>query len=196
MYLSILDEVNTLLGLGNQVRQHGIQTLLLESRELAEGENLLNTVRTQANRGGEERSSGEVVLNEGALNDVLLATHGSKETAGEDLASVSHGQGGRTGTVLGLDDFVTTELDAVSEGIDVSIGELGARNLGQEGQDGGTSVTTDDSDLGVVHVELLVLRDEGVGTNDIQSGDTEEAARIVDTCVQPPLGNDRKDNGN
>lgn len=132
-------------------------------------------------RSGEERSRGKVILDEGALNNVLLTTHGGKKAASKDLASISHGQSGRAGTVLGLDNLVTTELNTMSEGGDVSVSELSTRNLGQKRQDGSTSMATNDRDLGGAHIKLLVLRNEGIGTDNVKSGNTEQTARIVNT---------------
>lgn len=40
-----------------------------------------------------------------------------------------HGKGGRPGTVLGLNDLVPAELDAVGERFDVFIGKLGSLHL-------------------------------------------------------------------
>lgn len=40
-----------------------------------------------------------------------------------------HGEGGRTSPVLGLHDLVASELDAVSEGLDVFLRELGPFHL-------------------------------------------------------------------
>ena len=79
---------------------------------------------------GEVRSWGQLVLDEGVLDDVLLAGQGIQDSAGEDVTSVGHGQGGRSRAVLGLDDFVSSELDAVGQSSDFSIGELSSIDLG------------------------------------------------------------------
>lgn len=81
-------------------------------------------------RSGEVRSWGQLVLDEGVLDDVLLAGQGIQDSAGEDVTSVGHGQGGRSRAVLGLDDFVSSELDAVGQSSDFSIGELSSIDLG------------------------------------------------------------------
>ncbi len=143
-----LHELHTLLGLVDEVRDHGIEGLLLGGREGAVGEHLLHTVGAEAHGGGEERSRGQGVLHEGALHNVLLAGNGGQQSAGELLASVGHGEGGRAGSVLSLHHLVTTELDAVGQGSDVSLRELATGNLREQGQDGGAGVTTDHLDVG------------------------------------------------
>ena len=101
-----------------------------------------------------------------------------------------HGKSGGTSSILSLHDLITTELDAVSQVLHILLGELGAGDLGQKGQDGGACVTADHSDVGVVHIHALVLRHEGVGTNHIQGGDTEQLSGVVYTVLLQGLGED------
>ena len=51
----------------------------------------------------------------GRLNNSLLPIEGFKEGVGKALSGLGHGEGSRASAVLGLDDFVSTELDALSE---------------------------------------------------------------------------------
>jgi hypothetical protein len=53
----------------------------------------------------------------GGCNDALLAVQGAKDFGGEFSTSICHRESGRTGTILGLDDFITTELNAINQSI-------------------------------------------------------------------------------
>jgi hypothetical protein len=62
--------------------------------------------------------------------------------------------------------------------------------LGQEGNNGGTRVASDDGDVLVGGVGVLELRDEARGTDDVEGGDTEEALGVVDALGLEDLGGD------
>lgn len=144
---------------------------------------LLNTVGAELDVGSKVLNTllgKDIRLDKGGLDNVLLAGDGGlEEGVGEAGTSESHGEGGRAGSVLGLDDLVTSELDAVSQSLDLLLGE-GVAGLGEKGNDGDTRVTTDDGDLGILDRDLLDLRDEAGGTDNIEGGDTEESV-VSDT---------------
>ena len=179
-----LDEVNTLLDVLLQVSQAGIEELLLVLVDLADGVDLLNTVGAELDLGGEEVDALVLVqrgVDEGGLDDTLLALGGVEERLGEAGTGHGHGEGGGAGTVLGLDDLVTTELDAVDESVAGLAGDGGVVGLREQGDDGHTGVATDDGDVLAGGVGLLDLGDEARGTDDIEGGDTEETLGVVDT---------------
>jgi hypothetical protein len=152
---------------------------------------LLDTVGAELDAGREEVNALVLVegrVDEGALNHALLALGGAEDGLGHAGTGHSHGEGGGTGTVLGLDDLVTAELDAVDE-LGVG-GELGVVGLGEEGDNGDTRVTTNNGDLLIGGVGALLLRDEAGGTDDVEGGDTEEALGVVDALALEDLGND------
>lgn len=115
--------------------------------------------------------------------------------------TVTHRQGGRAGTGLGLDDLcgvsarrgnqandarshsesvptVTAELDALHEVLVLlSLDVLAQGGLAEERNNGDTRVAADDGDLDVLGVGVLDLAEEARGTDDVEGGDTEEAAR-------------------
>lgn len=120
--------------------------------------------------GGEESDSlvgVEGRLDVGALDNVLVTAHGLEEGIGEDGSgcrqirtsvptlrttalwtrlTVSHGEGGGSRSVLGLDDLVSSELDPLDEvGESVSSGLdnlLSVGVLGEEGDDRGTCTSS------------------------------------------------------
>lgn len=154
---------------------------------------LLNTVGAELDLGGEEVNTlvlEERALNEGGLDDALLAVGGLEEGVGEASTGHGHGEGGGTSTVLGLDDLVTTELDAVDQLVTDGAGDVGVVGLGEEGNDGHTGVATDDGDVLVGGAGALDLGDEAGSTDNVQGGDTEEALGVVDTLGLVDLGND------
>ncbi|KAI6750068.1 hypothetical protein HG531_007333 [Fusarium graminearum] len=92
------------------------------------------------------------------LNKALLALDGTENLLGESV--LCHGQGGGTSTVLGLDNFVTAELNAVYESILLGVG-----------------LASD-------------LSNEGLGTDDVEGGDTKETLRVENPLGLEDLGRD------
>lgn len=184
---------HTLLDVLLEVNQSGIEELLLVGADVTDGEDLLNTVGAELDLGGEEVDTLVLVeraLDESGLNDALLALSSLQEGLGEASTGESHGEGGGTGTVLGLDDLITTELDAVDELVTDLALNVGVVGLREQRNDGDTGVTTDNGDELVGGVGLLDLRDEAGGTDNVQRGDTEEALGVVDTLGLVDLRDD------
>lgn len=186
------DEVNTLLDVALELADGNVDELLLVLGDLADGEDLLDTVGAKLDLGGEEVNTlvlEEGRLDEGLLGDVLLALSSLEEGLGEASTGHGHGEGGRASTVLGLDDLVTTELDAldvVGEGLTLEV----VAALAEQRDDGLARVATNDSDLLVGGVGALDLGDEARGADDVEGGDTEEALGVVDTGLLHDLSGD------
>lgn len=188
-----LDEVNTLLDVLLQVNQAGIEELLLVLVDRANLVDLLNTVGAELDARGEEVDALVLVqgrVDKGGLDDALLALGGTEEGLGEAGTGHGHGESGRAGTVLGLDDLVTAELDAVDQGIAGLTGDGGVARLRQQRDDGDTGVATDDGDLLARGVGVLDLGDEARGTDNVQGGDTEQTLGVVDTLGLVDLRDD------
>lgn len=133
-------------------------------------------------------NTGEVDV--GGLDKALGALGGLEELLSEAVTGISHGEGGRAETLLGLDDLITTELDAVDKSIVLVIrdGDRGG-NLAEERNDGLAGVPTDDGDNELLGVALASnLSNEGLGTDNIEGGDTEEALGVKDTLGLEDLG--------
>lgn len=185
------DEGNTLVDVLLEVSQAGLEHLLLVGVNLADGQDLLNTVGAELDLGGEEVNALVLVqrgVNESGLNDTLLALSGAQERLSHAGTGHGHGEGGRASTVLGLDDLVTTELDTVDELL--VGGQVGVLRLAEEGHNGDTRVATNNGDVLVGGVGTLELGDEARGTDDVEGGNTEEALGVVDTAGLEDLGND------
>lgn len=163
---------------------------------------LLGTVGAKLNGNGEELktadggldgvTTGDGKVDKSWLNDVLLAGSSAEDLLSEAETGVGHGEGSGSGTVLGLDDLVTTELDAVDESGEL-VGWDGDGGLGQaeEGDDGLAGVATDDGDGGLLGVlGAGDLGDKGLGADDVEGGDTEEALGVEDTLGLQDLGGD------
>ena len=160
--------------------------------DLANRVDLLHTVGAQLNVGSEELAALVLVerrVDESGLDDVLLALGGPQKALSEAGTGHGHGEGSRSGTILSLDDLVTTELYTVDVFVELLAREVVA-GLGEERDDGCAGVATDNGDVLVGGVGALHLRDEAGGTDDIQSGDTEEAAGVVDTLGLEDLSSD------
>lgn len=186
------DKGNTLVNVLLEVAQAGLEQLLLNGVNLAEGQDLLNTVGAELDLGGEEVNALVLVqgrVDKGGLNDTLLALGSAQQRLSHAGTGHGHGQGGGTSTVLGLDDLVTTELDTVHE-LGVG-GQLGVGGLAEQGDDGNARVATNDGDVLIGRVGVLELGDEARGTDNVEGGDTEEALGVVDATGLEDLG----DNG-
>lgn len=194
---------NTLLDVALEALNSSRKQLLLVVVQRGERVlGLLGTVGAELNGDGEELKTtdggldgvtawdGEV--NKGWLDDVLLAGSGAEDLLSEAESGVGHGEGGGASTVLGLDDLVTTELDAVDEGGELVGGDVGGGlGLAEEGDDGLAGVAADDGDGGLLGVlGAGDLGDEGLGADDVEGGDTEEALGVEDTLGLQDLGGD------
>lgn len=153
---------------------------------------LLDTLGAELDVGGEVGDALVLVergLDEGRLDDALLALGGLEEGLGEASTGHGHGEGGGTGAALGLDDLVTAELnalDVVGEGLALEV----VAALAEEGDDGLAGVTADDDNVLVGGVGALVLGDEAGGADDVEGGDTEQALGVVDTGLLEDLSGD------
>jgi hypothetical protein len=86
----------------------------------------------------------------------------------------THGEGSGSGTSLGLDNLVTTELDPLDESLVLlTLDILTDASLREQRNNGDTRVSTNDSDLDILGVLVLDLTEESGRSNDIKGGDTE-----------------------
>ena len=160
--------------------------------DLADWVDLLNTVWSELDVGGEVVNALVLVerrVNVGWLDDALLALSGLEQALGETGTGHGHGESGRSSTTLGLDDLVTTELDALDVLVTLCALEVVA-GLREERDNGSTRVTTDDGDGLVGWVGALELGDEAGSTDYIEGGDTEESLWVVDVLGLENLGAD------
>jgi hypothetical protein len=99
------------------------------------------------------------------------------------ISSICHGKSSRSGAVLGLDNLVTTELDTVGQGIQfVSWDVDGWFGLAEKRYDGLARVATNDRNGGLGRVLLAGdLSNEGLGSDNIESGHTEQFLGIKNT---------------
>ena len=183
------NEGNALVDVLLEVAQAGLEQLLLVAVDLADGQDLLDTVGAELDLGGEELDALVLVqgaVDEGGLDDTLLALGGAQDGVGEAGTGLGHGQGGGTSTVLGLDDLVTAELDTVDE-LGVG-GQIGVVALAEERDDGDTGVAAHNGDVLVLGVGALDLAHETASTDNVEGGDTEQALGVVDTTGLEDLG--------
>jgi len=201
----VLDELNTLADVASQTLVALCQKLLLVvvgRRNDIDG--LLGTLGAELDGDGEEVAAGLLLdgitaLNTGevdecGLGDAALALDGLEEVLGEAVAGVGHGEGCGTGAILGLDDLITTKLDAwekldiccnlgrekrkltVGQGIKLVLRNVDGRlGLAPQGNDGLAGVTTNDGDGSLAGVALAGdLSDKGLCADNVEGGDTEQ----------------------
>lgn len=162
--------------------------------EFAEIMDLLDTFWAKLDLGCEEVDSlilVERAFHKGRLDDTLLTLRSLQQTLCKSGTSHCHGESCRTSTILGLDDLITTELDAVDKSIELLPCDVGMARLRDQWHNGDAGVATNDCDVLVGGVGSLDLRDESRGTDNIQGSDTEETLGVVDTLGLEDLANDR-----
>ncbi len=204
-------EAETLLDGRTQLGDGLLKTLLLDIIDGADRVQLGDTTLTELDADGEEWEVGADLLLDGLASSLVCRegdvgwgdeTGFTLEGGTHDLVSelgtgLSHRQGGGTSTGLCLDDFVTTELDAVDESVSLGLvvedlGWDGWLGLGEEWEDGDTGVTTDDWDgvFGSLGGITDDAGDEGGSSEDVEGGDTEEPAGSV--SVSAGITEDRR----
>jgi len=192
-YLCSGDEADTLFDVSPELGDGCIQECLLIGRNLGQGVNLAHTLSTKLDIQGKvvqldlfteclcacRAVSGQVDI--GGLDQAGLSSNsGFQDHIGEAGTCKGHREGGRTSTVLGLDDLITTVLNSVSKGVDLLLGQGSVTwDLGQNRNDGHTRVTSNDSNAGRLGVNRgNDLRDESGRANNIQGADTKEPTNM------------------
>lgn len=126
----------------------------------------------------------------GGLDDALLASGTLEDSLGESETSLGHGEGGRSKTILGLDNLVTTELDSLDEIVELVSGDLDL-GLGQrqERDNGVSGVATNNGDVELGGVRLANNSGgEGLGSDNVEGGDTEQLLGVEDVVLLQDLG--------
>lgn len=144
--------------------------------------------------GGEEVDAlvGEqVALDKGGGNDALLSVQTPQQSVGELGTGVGHAERSAAGSVLSLDDLVTTELDPVDKLVEgLASDALASSVLGQQGDDGRAGVAADDGDVALLGGDIANGGQEAGSTDDVEGGDTEETLGVEDTGLLERSGDD------
>mmetsp|Transcript_40519 Transcript_40519/g.81274 ORF Transcript_40519/g.81274 Transcript_40519/m.81274 type:complete len:285 (+) Transcript_40519:95-949(+) len=185
----LVGELDALLDLGLELRQHLVEPALLVRRESTEGEHLLDTLRPELARRGKICGLGEGVLDIGAHGD-LLALKRLDDALSEEEASVGHGERRRACACLGLHNLIATKLDAHGERLTVRVAEAGAGHLREQRQDRDAGVAADDGHVHLGDVEALVLSDKGVSAAHVERRHTAQFLGVIDTPLLKDLSGD------
>lgn len=105
---------------------------------------------------------------------------------------IGHGESSGTGTILGLDDLVTTKLHTVDQSVVLVAGDVdGGVGLAEERQDGLARVAADNGDGQLLGLGLADnLGHKGLGTDNVERGDAKEALGVKDLLGLEDLGRD------
>ena len=159
--------------------------------QFADWVNSLDTIWTKLDLGRKELNTLVLVkgaVNEGWLNNTGLAASSLEQALGKPSTGHGHRKGGRASAVLGLDDLVTTELDAVDQGVELVTSNLRMARLGDQGNDGDARVTANNSDVLISWVGAGERGDEARSSDNVKSGDTKQTLRVVDALALEDLG--------
>jgi hypothetical protein len=113
--------------------QARLQQLFLVSSQLANGVNLLDTIWAELDVGSKELNTlilVERAVDEGRLNNTTLTLSSLEQALSEASTCHGHGEGSRAGTILGLDDLVTTKLNAVDQVVELLARDTSVAGLG------------------------------------------------------------------
>ena len=105
---------------------------------------------------------------------------------------IGHGESGRATAVLGLDNLVTTKLDAVDKSVVLVVGD-GNRgsSLAEEGDNSLARVTANNRNVEVLGLLLANnLGDKSLGADNVEGGDAKEALGVEDVLGLEDLGGD------
>jgi hypothetical protein len=198
---------NELLALGNvavKTVDGDLEKLLLVVVGLGKDVvSLSGTLRAELDRDREEGDTdlsldvggaiNTVKVDVGGLDDALLTSGTLEDSLGKPETSLGHGEGSGSKTVLSLDNLVTTKLDSLDEVVELVGGDLDLR-LGQrqERDNGVSGVATNDGDVELGGVRLANNSGgEGLGSDNVKGGDTEELLRVEDVVLLEDLGSNR-----
>ena len=184
----VVDKIHSLLDLLLQVGKHLVKPLLLIGTELSKGEDFGNTILIEAAGTGKVGGIRQLTLHIGALDDALLSAKGLQHILREQISSVRHRQSRRSGTGLGLDDLVTTELRANGKLLQILIRERRIGYLREQRQDGNAGMSADDGHIDVGRIPALILGNERIGTAHIEGGNTAHLGLVVNSSLLQDLG--------
>jgi hypothetical protein len=190
----LLNKLHTLGNVALEILQASIHQLLLILANLAHRVNLLDTLWSKLNLTAEKIDTLVLVqwaLHECALYNTRLTGRSLEERLGETSTGHGHGEGGRSSSIFGLDDFVTAKLHALDVLVKSGAGNVAVAGLGEQWNDCGAGVTTNDGDMLISRVSRLHLADEARGTDDVEGGDTKEALGVVGALGLEDFGANR-----
>ncbi len=155
---------------------------------------LLNARWAELNTSGEELNTwNHGALDKGALRHVLLALEAAENTVDKAGTGRGHREGGRASSILGLDDLITTELDAHSELLNLVLRKLACNTsgeLGEEWEDSDTSVAANDVHVSLASLTASGLSNKRVGAEHIEGGDTKDLLWVIDAVTLEDLSRD------
>jgi hypothetical protein len=188
-YYLVVGKVFSLLNLTLQIGKHFLEPSLFVRSEFPKAKDLFDTIGSKFAGRGKVLGIRQGTLDIGALND-LFSSHALQDLFGKLVPSIGHAESGGTGSGLGLDDFVASKLGADGEGFAVGIAGGESLDLAKQGQNGNAGVSTNDGDTDILGCFSHVGSDKGVGTADIQSGDTADLFGVVDAVLLHDFGGD------
>ena len=179
---------NLLLQSGNSLLDVG---LLHRGQVLGDGNGSLHTVLAELHLAGEELAAEHVLLNVSGLDHTRLTVETSDHRGGEHGTSVSHRQSSGTSTFLGSHDLITTELNSLGDGGHVELGNEVVGELAEQGNDGRSSVSTNDGDVALSGLHVEGLSDELASADAVELSHAHNLARIMDAHLLEGLREDR-----
>ena len=188
----LLHPALTFLNVALQIHQALVEQTLLIIRNLANRVDLLHAVRAKSNV---RRKVGATLVlvkrrvDEGGLNDALLALRRFEQGLREASTSHSHRKRSRALAILRLYDLITAKLHTVHVFIELLALEFVPR-LAKQRHDCLAGMTANDGDVLVRGIGVLELGDEAGGADDVEGGDAEELLGVVDAFALEDFGGD------
>lgn len=168
----------------------GLNESFLVVGQVSESVVHFDSVSTEGQLGGKVGGVGDLGFNVSVFDNVLAAL-GGQTVVGESGGGESHREGSTSGSGLGFNNLGTGILNPGGQ----SFGGLGIEThawggLTDDWDDGDSGVATDDWNILVGNVVSGFFGDESLGSNNIQSGDSEDFVWVVDSELFVDLSGD------
>jgi hypothetical protein len=187
-----LDPFNALFNVLGKVDDGSVNQFLLVRGNISDGVNLFYTIRAKLDARREELAALILVqraVHKRGFNDTPFALGSFEKRFRHASTRHGHGECGRAGTGLGLNNLVTTKLhtaDKLLERVSLEV-EAGLR---EEWNNGDARMAANDCDILLGRVGTLDLGDEAGGADDVEGGDAKNALGIVDALALEDFGGD------
>ena len=171
-----------------EVWHHLVEPSLFVIRDFSESHDLRDTVGSKLAGGREEFGIRNVGFDKGALHNIIGTVHGLEDLVGEEVSGVGHGKGCRSGSGLGLNDLVSTELGSFRDCLEFFAVGVVSGNLREEGKNGNSGVSANHWNVDFTGITSGRGADKSVGSNDVKGSHTTKLFGIKDALLLEDLG--------
>ena len=185
-FFLFVGKFDSLLDLCLEVGHHLVEPSLFVVGNFSVSHDLLDSVGSKLAGARKELGVGNVGFDIGALDNIVRPVHGLEYLIGKQVSRVGHAQGGGSGSRLGLDDLVSAKLGSHRNGLALGIVGRISGNLGKQGKNGDSGVSTNDGDINLAGIASGRGADKSVGAAAINLETKQIEKRFLSqtTCIE------------